>query len=166
MQQSGDLAVDVLRVCYGASMDWVLWSTPRRGDSAFMQGLRLVFTCMQSLFQPRVGDGARFSFWEVDWPSHARFWACYPRLHTLALEPGATVRTHWNAGWSPPCPTLYRTSDMRTSLPCTQFLSHISCRRGNSTLGCGAGDVSSYTVIFKNWRALQIRLRSNAIVSS
>ena len=73
MQQSGDLAVVVLRGCYGASIDWDLWSTPRRGDSVFMQGLRPVFTCMQSLFQPRVGDGASFSFWEVDWSGHGRF---------------------------------------------------------------------------------------------
>ena len=104
MQQSGDLAVVVLRGCYGASIDWDLWSTPRRGDSVFMQGLRPVFTCMQSLFQPRVGDGVSFSFWEVDWSGHGRFKLCFRRLHALALEPGATVRTVWIAGWFPSFP--------------------------------------------------------------
>ena len=106
MQQSGDLAVVVLRGCYGASIDCDLWSTPRRGDSVFMQGLRPVFTCMQSLFQPRVGDGASFSFWEVDWSGHGRFKFCFRRLHALAMEPRATVRTVRNAGWF-------------SSLPCT-----------------------------------------------
>ena len=62
MQQSRDLAVAILRESYGASIDWALWSTPRQGDSAFMQRLRPVFTCMQSLFQAHVGNGASFRF--------------------------------------------------------------------------------------------------------
>ena len=48
-QQTRDLAVVVLWGSYNASIDWVMRSTPRRGDSAFMQGLRPVFTSMQSL---------------------------------------------------------------------------------------------------------------------
>ena len=75
------------------------------------QGLRPVFNCMQSLFQPRVGDGASFSFWEVDWSGHRRFRACYPRLHGLALEPGATVWMVWKAGWFPSLPSTL--SDQR-----------------------------------------------------
>ena len=98
MQQSGDLAVAVLRGSYGASIDWGLWSTPRQGDSAFMQRLRLVFSCMQSLFQPCVGDDARFRFWEVDRSGHGRFRVIYSRLHALALDPGASVLTVWDAG--------------------------------------------------------------------
>ena len=46
---------------------------------------------------------------------------------------------------------------MRTSLPCTQLLPYISCRRRTPTPRCGAADVfpfEQYTVIFKNWRAL------------
>ena len=62
IQQFEDLAVVVLRGSYVASIDWTLCSTPRRGDSAFMQGLRPVFTCMQSLFQPCVGNDASFNF--------------------------------------------------------------------------------------------------------
>ena len=62
MQQFEDLAVVVLRGSYSVTIDWAVWSTPRRGDSAFMQGLRQVFffffeqklrpvfTSMQSLF--------------------------------------------------------------------------------------------------------------------
>ena len=67
-------------------------------------GLRPVFTCMQSLFQPRVGDGASISFWEVNWSSHGSFRACYPSLYALALESGATVRTVWEANWLPSLP--------------------------------------------------------------
>ena len=67
-----------------------------------MQGLRPVFTCMQSLFQPRVG--ASFGCWEVDWSGHGRFQVCYRRLHALALEPEATVQTVWDAGWFPSLP--------------------------------------------------------------
>ena len=67
-------------------------------------GLRPVFTCMQSLFQPRVGDGTSISFWEVNWSGHGSFWACYPSLYALALEFGATVRTVWEANWLPSLP--------------------------------------------------------------
>ena len=66
MQQAEDLAVVVLRSSYGAAIDWETWSTPRRGDSTFMQGLRPVFTSMQPLFRPRVGNDASLSFWETD----------------------------------------------------------------------------------------------------
>ena len=66
MQQAKDLVVVVLRDSYGAAIDWETWSTPRRGDSAFMQGLRPVFTSRQPNFRPRVGDGTSFSFWEAD----------------------------------------------------------------------------------------------------
>ena len=111
MQQSGDLAVVVLQGRYGASIDWSFWSTPRRGDSAFMQGLRLVFTCMQSLFRPHVGDGASFIFWKVEWSSHKRFRAIYPRLHGLALDLEATMRTVWDANWFPSLPSTL--SDQR-----------------------------------------------------
>ena len=66
MQQSEDLAVVVLRGSYGAEVDWAVWSTPRRGDLAFMHGLRPIFTSMQLLFRPHVGDGASFTFWETN----------------------------------------------------------------------------------------------------
>ena len=66
MQQAKDLVVVVLRDSYGATIDWETWSTPRPGDSAFMQGLRPVFTSKQPNFRPRVGDGTSFSFWEAD----------------------------------------------------------------------------------------------------
>ena len=140
MHQSGDLAMIVLWGSYSASIDWALWSTPRGGDSAFMQGLRPVFICKHSLFQPRVGNDASFSFWEVDRFGHGLFRVCNPRLHALALDPGAMVRTVGTLAGSPPCPAPSRTSDTQTSLPCTQLLSHVSCRRGIQTPGCGAAD--------------------------
>ena len=101
-----DLAVMVLRGSYGATIDWAVWSTPRRGDSAFMQGLRPVFSNMQSLlFRPCVGDGASFSFWEADWSVHGSFRVTHPRLYALARDPGATVQTVWDAGWFPSLPS-------------------------------------------------------------
>ena len=111
MQQSGDLAVVVLRGCYDAPIDSALWLTPRRRDSAFMQELRPVFIYMQSLFQPRVGNGTSFSFWEVGWSSHKRFRVGYPRLHALALKSGAMVQTVWEAGCFPSLPNTL--SDQR-----------------------------------------------------
>ena len=134
-----------------------MWSAPRRGDLAFMQGLRLVFTGKQLLFRPRVGDGASFCFWEVDWSS---------RTSTLGPQCGQSGTP---AG-SPPCPAPSRTSDMQTSLPCIQLSSHFSCRRGLPTSGCGAGAASPSapsTVTFKIWRVLRTRLcSSNVVVSS
>ena len=105
MQQTRDLAVVVLRGSHGASIDWAMWSTPRRGDSTFMQGLRPVLTCMQSLFRPRVGDGSCFNFWEVDWSGHKRFLVIYPQFHALALDPRATVWIAWDTGWFPSLPS-------------------------------------------------------------
>ena len=91
-----------------------------------MQGLRPVFTCMQSLFQPRVGNGASFSFWEVDWSGHGRFQVCYRRLHTLALEPGATVWTVWNGGWFPSLPSTL--SDQRYADLIALHTTIVSCQ--------------------------------------
>ena len=39
MGLSEDLVEALLRDCYGATIDWSNWSTPRRGDSAFISGL-------------------------------------------------------------------------------------------------------------------------------
>ena len=111
MQQAEDLAVVVLRSSYDAAIDLETWSTPCRGDSAFMQGLRPVFTSMQPLFRPRVGDGAIFSFWETDWSGHGRFRATHLRLYALALNPGASVQTVWDASWFPSLPSTI--SDQR-----------------------------------------------------
>ena len=69
-----------------------------------MQGLRPIFTSMQVLFRPRVGDGASFSFWEANWSSHERFRVTHPRPYALALDPGAMVRIVWDAGWFPSLP--------------------------------------------------------------
>ena len=82
--------VVVLRGSYGAAIDWETWSIPRRGDSAFMQGLRPVFTSMQLLLRPRVGDGASFSFWEAGW--------CWSRalsgLTSATIRPSTRPRGH------------------------------------------------------------------------
>ena len=43
MQPSGDLATVVLRDRYGSSLDWEMWRTPRRGDSAFMSSVQTCF---------------------------------------------------------------------------------------------------------------------------
>ena len=43
MQISGDLATVVLRDAYRSSLDWEMWRTSRRGDSAFMSSVRTCF---------------------------------------------------------------------------------------------------------------------------
>ena len=111
MGQSEDLVVALLRDCYGATIDWTTWSTPRRGDSAFISGLRPLFSFMQSLFRSRMGDRASFRFWEDDWAGLRRLRDLYPRLHALALDPRASVQSVSDAGWFPTLPSCI--SDQR-----------------------------------------------------
>ena len=60
MQPSDDLATVVLRDGYGSSLDWEMWQTPRRGNSAFMPSMWTCFTQVHRLFQPQLGDEATF----------------------------------------------------------------------------------------------------------
>ena len=101
MGQSKDLVVALLRDYYGATVDWTDWSTPRRGDSAFISRLRPLFSSMQHLFRPRLGDVASFRFWEDDWAGIGRLRDLYPRLHALAIDPGVSVKSVSEAGWFP-----------------------------------------------------------------
>ena len=89
----------------GWTIDWTNWSTPRRGDSAFISGLRPLFSSMQSLFRSRMGDGASFRFWEDDSARIERLRDLYPRLHALALDPGVSVKSVSDAGWFPTLPS-------------------------------------------------------------
>ena len=63
MQPSGDLVTVVLRDEYGSSLDWEMWRTPRRSDSAFMSSVRTCFLLVQSFFKPQLGNGETFRFW-------------------------------------------------------------------------------------------------------
>ena len=101
MGQSKDLVVALLRDCYGATVDSTDWSTPRRGDLAFISGLRPLLSSIQHLFRPRLGDGASFRFWEDDWAGIGRLRDLYPRLHALAIDPGVSVKSVFEAGWFP-----------------------------------------------------------------
>ena len=105
MGQSEDLVVALLRDCYGPTVDWTDWSTPRRGDLAFISGLRPLLSSMQHLFHSRLGDGASFRFWEDDWAGIGRLRDLYPRLHALALDPGVSVKSVSEAGWFPTVPS-------------------------------------------------------------
>ena len=104
MGQSEDLVIALLRDCYGATVGWTDWSTPRRGDSAFISGLRPLFSSMQHLFRPRLGDGAKFRFWEDDWAGIGRLQDLYPRLHALAIDLDVSVKSVFEAGWFPTLP--------------------------------------------------------------
>ena len=104
MGQSEDLVIALLRDCYGATVDWTDWSTSRRGDSAFISGLRPLFSSMHHLFRPRLGDGAGFRFWEDDWAGIGRLRDLYPRLHAIAIDPGVSVKFVFEAGWFPTLP--------------------------------------------------------------
>ena len=50
LQPSGDLMSVLLHDCYGASLNWLKWQTPQRGDSAFMSSLRPIFSIVQPHF--------------------------------------------------------------------------------------------------------------------
>ena len=101
---SEELVITLLRDCYGATIDWTNWSTPRRGHSAFISGLRPLFSSMKSLFRSRMGDGGSFRFWEDDWAGLGRLRDLYPRLHALALDSGVSVKSVSDAGWFPTLP--------------------------------------------------------------
>ena len=105
MGQSEDLVVALLRDCYDASVDWTDWSSPRRGDSTFISGLRPLFSSMQHLFRPRLGDGTSFRFWEDVWVGIRRLRDLYPRLHALAIDPGVSVKSVSEVGWFPTLPS-------------------------------------------------------------
>ena len=101
MQPSRNVLSLLLRQVYGHSMDWDTRATPRRGDSPFIAGLRESFTQMKPSFRPQLGDGTRFKFWQVDWSRLGRLRDLFPRLYSLALVPGVTVRTQWSDAWCP-----------------------------------------------------------------
>ena len=63
MQLSGDLAMVVLRDRYGSSLDWEMWRTPRRSDSAFISSAWTCFPKVQRFFKPQLVDGETFRFW-------------------------------------------------------------------------------------------------------
>ena len=66
MQPSEDLLSHLLREAYSSTLDWDERATPRRGDSPVMAGLRGIFPLARPFFQPQLGDGTDFKFWEDD----------------------------------------------------------------------------------------------------
>ena len=104
MQPSGDLATVVLRDGYGSSLDWEMWQTSRRGNSAFMSSVRTCFPQVQRFFQPQLGDGETFRFWDDNWPGHSRLERLFPCLYAVSTDQGVVVRRAWNDAWVPPLP--------------------------------------------------------------
>ena len=72
MHPSGDLIAAILRDGYDASLDWQMWQTPQRGDSAFMSSLRPIFKAVQPFFRPKLGTGESFRFWADEWSGNGR----------------------------------------------------------------------------------------------
>ena len=106
MQPSGDMVVAILRDGYGASLDWQIWQTPRRGDSAFMSSLRPIFKTVQPFFRPKLGTGESFRFWADDWSGNGRLSQFFPRLFALALDPEGSVSQAWQNAWAPVLPSV------------------------------------------------------------
>ena len=50
MQLFGDIVAAILRDGYSASLDWQMWQTPGRGDSAFISSFRPIFNTVQPFF--------------------------------------------------------------------------------------------------------------------
>ena len=92
MQSSGDLVSVVLRDEYGHSLDWEMWQTPRRGDSAFMESMRTCFSQVQRFFRLQLGNGETFRFWQDNWSGHGRLSGVFPRLYALSMDPRASVQ--------------------------------------------------------------------------
>ena len=113
LQSLGDLLSVLLQDCYGASLDWIQWQTPQRGDSAFMSSLRPVFAVVQPLLRPKLGSGTTFRFWMDEWSRNGRLHQSLPRLFALASDPECSVRQAWHDAWAPPMRAML--SDQRTS---------------------------------------------------
>ena len=104
MQPSGDLATVVLRDGYGSSLDWEIWRTQRRGNSGFMSSVRTCFPQVQRFFQPQLGGGETFRFWDDNWSGQGQLDRLFPRLYALSTDQGVVVRRAWNDAWVPPLP--------------------------------------------------------------
>ena len=63
MRPENELAIKVLRDCYGASMDWGSRGLATGRTSAFWSRLRLIFSQVRGHFLARLGDGSAFCFW-------------------------------------------------------------------------------------------------------
>ena len=113
LQPSGDLLSVLLHDCYGASLDWLKWQTPQRGDSAFMSSLRPIFAVLKAHFRPKLGFVASFRFWLDEWSRNGRLRQSFPRLFALASDPECSVRQAWHDAWALPMPVTL--SDQRTS---------------------------------------------------
>ena len=113
LQPSGDLLSVLLHDCYGASIDWLKWQTPQRGNSAFMSSLRPVFAVVQALFHPKLGSGTSFWFWSDKWSRIGQLRQSFPRLFALATDPECAARQAWHDAWAPPMPATL--SDQRTA---------------------------------------------------
>ena len=104
LQPTGDLVTTVLRDEYGSKLDWQLWQTPRRGDSAFISSLRAVFHAVQPFFHPRLGSGESFRFWVDDWSGLGCLCQSFPRLFALSLDQEGSVDRAWHEAWAPALP--------------------------------------------------------------
>ena len=113
LQLSGDLLSVLLHDCYGASLDWLKWQTPQRGDSTFMSSLRPIFAVMQAHFRPKLGSGTSFRFSLDEWSRNGGLRQSFPWLFALASDPECSVHQAWHDAWAPPMPITV--SDQRTS---------------------------------------------------
>ena len=111
MHPSGDLIAAILRDGYGASLDWQMWQTPQRGDSAFMSSLWPIFKAVQPFFRPKLGIGESFCFWADEWSGNGHVSQSFPRLFALASDPEGFVRQAWQNAWAPSLPAAL--SDQR-----------------------------------------------------
>ena len=104
LQPTEDLVITVLRDEYGSKLDWQLWQTPRRGDSAFISSLRAVFHAVRPFFHPRLGSGESFRFWVDDWSGLGCLSQSFPRLFALSLDQEGSVNRAWHEAWAPALP--------------------------------------------------------------
>ena len=147
--------VALLRDCYGATIDWTNWSTPRRGDSAFIFGLRPLFSSMQSLFRSRMGNGASLRFWEDDWAGLGRLWDLYPRLHALALDSGVSMKSVSDAGWFPTLPTSISDHRFEDLVAMQQAVSHFQLTEGLADIWVWHGTRFSARNVYHHLQGLE-----------
>ena len=78
-----------------------------------MSSVQTCFPQVQRFFQPQLGDGETFRFWDDNWSGHGQLDRLFPRLYALSTDQGVVVRRAWNDAWVLPLPQAL--SDQRVA---------------------------------------------------
>ena len=119
MQPPRDLTSRILQDKYSDSLDWHIWETPRKGDSAFMSSLMPIFPMVRPFFCPQLGYGSAS---DSGGTRDGRRGQSFPRLFALAPDPECSVQRAWHGVWAPPLPAALSEQRMTDILRMQEYL--------------------------------------------